>query len=397
MPSLEVEIEMITPTDSDPAGTNAKFYVSDHSHIGANGEYYHGFIQKAPTLKLQDSGSGQIEMSGASIVLSNEPNNADHPFGQSNYTKILNDTGPYYIGIKYQTAYNLFEGQLYIQAIDSESIRCNVKSIRPTDSGPVFDTEQDGISGTDSDLVSGFIWGDVVDWKVERDNSDVGSWDAIGGVAVQTALYYYNIVNSAPSIKVGGNASLWASTGNRFDANASDDGSADAQLGASQNITDYNDSTQFSFSGTGVKNRFLSSGTNRATAGRTIAEFAETMAYISSAADTHVPRITNDKFYILETDTIDTNKAPSPPNLSFIWDKGIITTLEALRLVSFAANFQFFILPSQTNGNRTLFLIDRANAPASSSAFYNTVSENDILSLVIRGPEEIKSIKGNFE
>ncbi len=121
------------------------------------------------------------------------------------------------------------------------------------------------------------------------------------------------------------------------------------------------------------------------------------MAYISSPADTHVPRLTNDKFYILETETIDTNKAPSPPNLSFVWDKGIITTLEALRLVSFAANYQFFILPSQTNGNRTLFLIDKANAPASSSAFYNTVSENDILSLVIRGPEEIKSIKGNFE
>jgi len=121
------------------------------------------------------------------------------------------------------------------------------------------------------------------------------------------------------------------------------------------------------------------------------------MAYISSAADTHIPRLTNDKFYILETETIDTNKAPSPPNLSFVWDKGIITTLEALRLVSFASNYQFFILPSQTNGNRTLFLIDKANAPASSSAFYNTVSENDILSLVIRGPEEIKSIKGNFE
>ena len=397
MPSLEVEIEMVTPTDSDPAGTNAKFYVSDHSHIGANGEYYHGFIQIAPNLKLQDSGSGQIEMSGAFIVLSNEPNNADHPFGQSNYTKILSDTGPYYIGIKYQTAYNLFEGQLFIQAIDSESIRCNVKSIRPTDSGPVWNTTQEGISGTSSDLVSGFIWGDVVDWKVERDNSDVGSWDTIGGVAVQTALYFYNIVNSAPSIKVGGNEIQWSTTGNRFDANASDDGSQDAQLGASQNITDYNDGTQFSFSGTGIKNRFLSSGTNRATAGRTIAEFAETMAYISSAADTHIPRLTNDKFYILETETIDTNKAPSPPNLSFVWDKGIITTIEALRLVAFASNYQFFILPSQTNGNRTLFLIDNANAPASSSAYYNTVSENDILSLVIRGPEEIKSIKGNFE
>ena len=397
MHSLEVEIEMVTPTDSDPAGTNAKFYVSDHSHIGANGEYYHGFIQKAPNLKLQDSGSGQIEMSGASIVLSNEPNNANHPFGQSNYTKILSDTGPYYIGIKYQTAYNLFEGQLFIQAIDSESIRCNVKSIRPTDSGPVWNATKEGISGTDSDLVSGFIWGDVVDWKVERDNSNVGEWDTIGGVAVQTALYYYNIVNSAPSIKVDGNSIQWSTTGNRFDANASDDGSQDGQLGASQNITNYNDGTQFSFSGTGVKNRFLSSGTNRATAGRTIAEFAETMAYISSPADTHVSRLTNDKFYILETETIDTNKAPSPPNLSFVWDEGRITTLEALRLVSFATNFQFFILPSQTNGNRTLFLIDKANAPASSSAFYNTVSENDILSLVIRGPEEIKSIKGNYK
>ena len=40
---------------------------------------------------------------------------------------------------------------------------------------------------------------------------------------------------------------------------------------------------------------------------------------------------------------------------------------------------------------------DVANAPASSSAFYNTISENDILSLVIRGPEEIKTIIGQYE
>ena len=399
MPSLEVEIEMVTPTNSDPAGTNAKFYVSDHSHIGANGEYYHGFIQKAPNLKLQDSGSGQIEMSGASIVLSNEPNNADHPFGQSNYTKILNNTGPYYIGIKYQTAYNLFEGQLFIQAIDSESVRCSLKSIRPTDSGPTWNTEKTGISSTNSELVSGFIWGDVVEWKVERDNSDVGSWDNISGSAVQAALYFYNSVDSVtPSIKVNGNASTWVSTGSvRYSARASTDGSSDGELAAYQSTNNYTDGTQYSFSGTGVKNRFLTNHTNRSTAGRTIAEFAETMAYISSAADTHVPRLTNDKFYILETETIDTNKAPSPPNLSFVWNKGIISTLEALRLVCFATNYQFFILPSQTNGNRTLFLIDKANAPSTSSAFYNTVSENDILSLIIRGPEEIKTIIGKYE
>ena len=118
MPSLEVEIEMVTPTTDNPAGTNAKFYISDHGHIGANGEYYHGFIQRAPNLKLQDTGSGQIEMSGATIVISNEPNNPNHPFGQSNYAKILSDNGPYYIGIKYQSVYNLFEGQLFIQTLD---------------------------------------------------------------------------------------------------------------------------------------------------------------------------------------------------------------------------------------------------------------------------------------
>ena len=216
---------------------------------------------------------------------------------------------------------------------------------------------------------------------------------------VQTALYFFNSVSSVtPSIKVNSNAFTWGLTGSvRYDANASDVGSQDGQLGAYQSTNNYADGTQYSFSATGIKNRFLSSGSNRATAGRTIAEFAETMAYISSPADTHIPRLTNDKFYILETETIDTNKAPSPPNLSFVWDKGRLTTLQALRLVTFASNYQFFILPSQTNGNRTLFLIDKANAPASSSAFYNTVSEKDILSLVIRGPEEIKSIKGNYE
>ena len=398
MPSLEIEIEMVTPTNDDPAGTNAKFYVSDHAHIGSNGEFYHGFVTKTPKLKMSDTGSGEIQMNGGSLTMTNEPNNSNHPFGGSNYSKILSDTGPYYVGVKAEGNYNLFEGQLFIQSIDSNNISCSLKSIRSTDSGPIFDTTKTGIGSVDGDAINGFIWGDVVDWEVLENSSEAGDFDTISGAAVQSVLYFYNIMTGAtPTIKVNSNGSTWTGTGSvRFDARSDDDGGSDNALGAYQSTNNYSDDTQYSFSGTGVKNRFSSSGLNRTTAGRTVLEFAETMAYIMSASDTHIPRITNDKFYIIETSTVDSNKASSPPNLSFVWELGNITANDALRKACFASNFSFFIMPSQTDGNRTLFLINKANEPSTSSDYYHAISENDVLDIMIRGPEEIRSIKGNY-
>ena len=399
MPSLEIEIEMVTPTNDNPGGTNAKFYVSDHDHIGGNGEFYHGFVTKTPTLKMTDTGSGEIQMNGGSLTITNEPNNAKHPFGGSNYSKILSNTGPYYVGVKGNGKYNLFEGQLFIQSIDSNSISCSLKSIRPTDSGPTFNTNKIGIGVVDGDAINNFIWGDVVDWEVLENSSEASDFDNISGSAVQSVLYFYNIVTgSTPTVKVNSNASTWAATGSvRFDARSDDDGGSDNALGAYQSTNNYSDDTKYSFSGTGVKNRFSSSGLNRTTAGRTVSEFAETMAYIMSTSDTHIPRITNDKFYIVETSALDLNKATSPPNLSFVWDLGNITAIDGLRRACYGCNFQFFIMPSQTDGNRKLYLINKANQPSSSSDYYHAISENDVLNLIIRGPEEIRSIKGEYK
>lgn len=390
MPSLEVEIEMVDPTNDNPAGTNAKYYISDHGHIGANGEYYHGFIQRAPNLKLQDTGSGQIEMSGATIVISNEPNNPNHPFGQSNYAKILSDNGPYYIGIKYQSVYNLFEGQLFIQTLDSESVRCSIRQIRAdggigwSAGGEIFDSGQK----------IPFYYGVIDKTKAYRDDIDASGFDNISGSAVQTVLYFDNLTSTAPTILVNGNSSTWTSTGNvRYSHDARDDGGSD-DLQAYQSTHAYPSDTAFQFSGTGMQNPITRVA---ATGGTTFLNWAEFIVYSASRDGRGLPTITGDKFYVLESGSVDSNKTGTSPTVSFSLEQGAKESFEEFKKICLAVNYQFFILPSQTDGDRELTIIDKAHTPATSSAYYRTVNENDVLNLVIRGPQEINRIIGNFK
>ncbi len=392
MPSLEVEIEMVDPTNDNPAGTNAKFYISDHGHIGANGEYYHGFIQRAPNLKLQDTGSGQIEMSGATIVISNEPNNPNHPFGQTNYAKILSDNGPYYIGIKYQSVYNLFEGQLFIQTLDSESVRCSIKAIRETNeqfsAGGQINTSAQDIP---------FYYGTIDKTKAYRDDSEASGFDNISGSAVQTVLYFDNLTSTTPTILVNGNSSTWTSTGNvRYSHDQRDDGGAPntGDLQAYQSTHAYASDTAFQFSGTGMQNPITKVA---ATGGTTFLNLADFIVYSISRDGRGLPTITNDKFYILESGSVDSNKTGTSPTISFSLNQGSVFSVDLLKRIALSVNYQFFMLPSQTDGDRELTIIDKAHTPAISSAYYRTVSENNVLNLVIRGPQEVNRIKGNFK
>lgn len=393
MPSLEVEIEMVTPTGDNPAGTNAKYYISDHGHIGANGEYYHGFIQRAPNLKLQDTGSGQIEMSGATIVISNEPNNPNHPFGESNYTKILSDNGPYYIGIKYQSVYNLFEGQLFIQTLDSESVRCSIRQIR---SGTGVGWSTGGEIQTSGQKIP-FYYGTIDKSKAYRDDSEANLFDNISGSAVQTVLYFDNLTSTTPTILVNGNASTWTSTGNvRYSHDQRDDGgnAFSGRIQAYQSTHAYASDTAFQFSGTGMQNPITQVA---ATGGTTFLDFAEFIVYSASRDGRGVPTITNDYFYMLESGSVDSNKTGTSPTVSFILEEGSVDSFTEFKKICLAVNYQYFILPSQTDGDRELTIIDKAHTPATSSAYYRTVSENDVLNLVIRGPQEINRIIGNFK
>lgn len=395
MPSLEIEIEMVTPTNDNPGGTNAKFYVSDHDHVGANGEFYYGFIQKSPSLKLQDTGSGEIQMSGASITFSNEPQNAKHPFGSVNYTKILSDTGPYFIGIKYKSVYNLFEGQLFIQTIDSESISCSIKSIRSGDATPGI---PDGQETAGNGEIVPLAYGSISKSIAVRDDTFASDFDNISGSAVQTVLYFKNTTNTTPTILVNDSSSTWAATGNiRYSPDTLSDGDSvnNNGLASYQSTNAYAADTAFQFSATGMKNPIT---LTRTTAGTTFLALSEFIVYSMSRDGRGVATITPDKFYILENNTIDSNKTGTSPTIGIMIEtsQGDKLSINFLRESSLSVNYQFYILPSQTDGDRTLTIIDKANIPSTSSAYYKAISENDVLNLVIRGPQEIRRIKGEF-
>lgn len=95
------------------------------SKKGHRGEYfYHPFVQRMPTLELgQVEDSGKVGVKFGFLTLTNEPLNADHPFGLSRYERLFLTQQEFPCSIRWgEGTKDLFVGNLFLQTITDTEI-----------------------------------------------------------------------------------------------------------------------------------------------------------------------------------------------------------------------------------------------------------------------------------
>tara|TARA_R110000824_G_scaffold298254_1_gene486486 strand:+ start:88 stop:1389 length:1302 start_codon:yes stop_codon:yes gene_type:complete len=98
------------------------YYVSDTEYMASNGIYYHGFVDSAPNLTLGSNTGGFLSVKSGMIVLTSEPDNAEHPFGLSRFTALLTQTA-YQVEINFDTIYAMFAGSIILDQISNDQLR----------------------------------------------------------------------------------------------------------------------------------------------------------------------------------------------------------------------------------------------------------------------------------
>ena len=98
------------------------YFISDTEYMSPDGNYYHGFVTSPPNLTLGTNRGGFLTVRSGMVVLTSEPDNADHPFGLSRFTTLL-AMGVYAVEIKFDTQYALFVGTLVLDQISNDQLR----------------------------------------------------------------------------------------------------------------------------------------------------------------------------------------------------------------------------------------------------------------------------------
>ena len=256
---------------------------------------------------------------------------------------------------------------VFLQSITSDEMKLSVKPIRTTSGLNI------GPAGSDlNDEQVNFFFGAIHDQPVPL--IDASHFDSITGSAVG----FQNLTTSTGTVKIDGTTRA----PDAWSAINEDAGSIFMSGGSARYNADYTSSSHRSVSGTGAKWATTPAMT---ASGTTIGDFADQIAHIMANS------ITSDSLYVLETATVDKNKIGTPPDSTIV----ITSESDILNLLSSVApgvNFQFYIAPNQTDGNRTLFLIDKADVPGTSSDYYHALSDFEIIEIVIRAPKEIRNI-----
>ena len=72
------------------------FYVSDSEFLNTDGNFHYGFLLSAPTLTLSQTRGGYANFKTGSVVLENRPLDDDHPFGGARYISMVGDVATTY-------------------------------------------------------------------------------------------------------------------------------------------------------------------------------------------------------------------------------------------------------------------------------------------------------------
>jgi len=101
---------------------NTVFRVSKKGYRGEH--FYHPFVQRMPTLELgQVEDSGKVGVKFGFLTLTNEPLNADHPFGLSRYERLFLTQQEFPCSIRWgEGTRDLFVGNLFLQTITDTEI-----------------------------------------------------------------------------------------------------------------------------------------------------------------------------------------------------------------------------------------------------------------------------------
>ncbi len=107
---------------------SGNFYVSDDEFIALDNVFHYGFLLDAPVITLSATDGGFINFSSASIKLTNEPFNTDHPFGSSRYLALIeNSSTTYQVEIKtIDLSYAWIKGTISLENLDKETLSFTV-------------------------------------------------------------------------------------------------------------------------------------------------------------------------------------------------------------------------------------------------------------------------------
>ncbi len=301
------------------------YYISDQSKISNDGNFYHGFIKSKPSIKIGRVKGGYIAPIIGSITLINEPFNNKHPFSGSRYTALLTTPGPYTLTIGFNTAYPIFEGVINLTGLSKNQLNFSILNTNYTTELLTQVTE----FSTSNKIFNPFSHGVVTDQKPIYKNSSRSNYHNPGLDHTETiAIKFINY----------GNASITSKSASGFNATVSD--SAHFVGGGA------------AFSG----KESLVSGTGKY--GTTIKHFFDFVAG------------TNGLNLTTELSNSDKSEVATSRVLHIYENEQKLIT-ELAGDVADYINHDFYIAPNPSNGNITLYLIDRAYIPVSSTILLN--------------------------
>ena len=338
---------MITVGGSD-------YYVSDEGHTGASfgttsgSQYYFPFVAVPPRLTLGPTDGGYIQVQSGNLSLVNRPYDTNHPFSGTNYRNLLSDAGSTSnvptIAIKDSTKYAIFDGTLIVSNFNAETINF---LIEPKE----FDfylAEGTVTDSTGSTVSIPFGFGQI---------SFMPNYPYKGSDVFANGTSKHPIFSGVVTPVLREATSSGGTAGTALYSSFTPTATTLTGSGG----------TAYGLGGLLVSGRTTKVNGDPTDAGDVLSGRIDTFAEYM-AADLGL------------STNYDTTKASAhEADAIGIWQTEKIKSLDLYSKVSYSINHQFFIQKNQSNGNDTLYLVDRNNNPTATE-----LTEQEIISSTYR-------------
>ena len=288
------------------------YYVSDDEYLADDANFHYGYVLQVPSITLGVSRGGYANFSSGRVILENRPLDNTHPFGSSRYTSLVSSPSTTYPFV-----------------------------LKTTLTGYDWITGMMVIENTTEEALSCSLY------PTEYTYSPVSTVSDSGGNTV-TAPWVYGSVTNFPNLVQTGSTTFHNPSGLTSGLTFKEDGTSETISSLS--------TSSFTVSTYGGGQPTLSSSTNR-----TLEDFFD---YVASSLSLTVTSANTAKTSTASSRSVKIRQIRPQPLVGIASD------------VAHAFNHQFYIGPDTSNSNQTtLFLIDRANTPASSV----TIDDDEIV------------------